>query len=169
MAYLLDANVFIEAKQRHYGMDFCPAFWEWLVEAHEKSLVFSIERVLVDELEVGEDELAEWAVQRGRAFFLPPSEEMLGSLAEVADWVRGQDYRPAAVSTFLDDVDYYLVAFAHAHKHTVVTHELPSDAVRRVKIPDVCIGTKTKYINPFKMLRRERARFVLDGATGVAA
>jgi len=24
MAYLLDANVFIEAKRRHYGMDFCP-------------------------------------------------------------------------------------------------------------------------------------------------
>lgn len=23
MAYLLDANVFIEAKRRHYGFDFC--------------------------------------------------------------------------------------------------------------------------------------------------
>lgn len=26
--YLLDANVFIQAKNLHYGMDFCPAFWE---------------------------------------------------------------------------------------------------------------------------------------------
>lgn len=168
MAYLLDANVFIEAKQRHYGMDFCPAFWEWLVEAHEQGLVFSIERVF-DELEVGGDELATWAAERGGAFFLPPDEGMLGSLADVAGWVRGQKYRPSAVSSFLDDADYYLVAFAHAHKHTVVTHELPSDAVRRVKIPDVCIGTGTKYINPFQMLRRERARFVLDGARGAAA
>ena len=25
MAYLLDANVFIQAKNLHYGMDFCPA------------------------------------------------------------------------------------------------------------------------------------------------
>jgi len=25
MAYLLDANVFIEAKNRYYGLDFCPA------------------------------------------------------------------------------------------------------------------------------------------------
>jgi len=24
MAYLLDANVFIQAKNLHYGMDFCP-------------------------------------------------------------------------------------------------------------------------------------------------
>lgn len=28
MAYLLDANVFIQAKNRHYGFDFCPAFWD---------------------------------------------------------------------------------------------------------------------------------------------
>ena len=31
MAYLLDANVFIQAKNLHYGFDFCPAFWDWLV------------------------------------------------------------------------------------------------------------------------------------------
>ena len=30
--YLLDANVFIQAKNLHYGFDFCPAFWDWLVE-----------------------------------------------------------------------------------------------------------------------------------------
>ena len=28
MAYLLDANVFISAKNLHYGLDFCPAFWD---------------------------------------------------------------------------------------------------------------------------------------------
>jgi hypothetical protein len=28
MAYLLDANVFIQAKNLHYGLDFCPAFWD---------------------------------------------------------------------------------------------------------------------------------------------
>ncbi|MGL5809392.1 MAG: DUF4411 family protein [Nocardioides sp.] len=26
MAYLLDANVFIQAKNLHYGMDFAPGF-----------------------------------------------------------------------------------------------------------------------------------------------
>ena len=31
MAYLLDANVFISAKNLHYGFDFCPAFWDWLM------------------------------------------------------------------------------------------------------------------------------------------
>lgn len=32
--YLLDANVFIQAKNLHYGFDFCPAFWDWIDEAH---------------------------------------------------------------------------------------------------------------------------------------
>ena len=30
MPYLLDANIFIQAKNLHYSFDFCPAFWEWL-------------------------------------------------------------------------------------------------------------------------------------------
>lgn len=165
MAYLLDANVFIEAKQRHYGMDFCPAFWDWLVEANTGGDVFSIERVR-DELEAIEDELEEWATERGKEFFLPPDEAMLPSLTAVAEWVRDQEYRPAAVSTFFEDADYYLVAYAHAHGHTVVTHEVPSEGVKRVKIPNVCIGMKTKCMNPFEMLRRERARFVLARSPG---
>ncbi len=32
MSYLLDANVFMSAKNLHYGLDFCPAFWDWRVE-----------------------------------------------------------------------------------------------------------------------------------------
>ena len=30
MAYLLDSDVFIRAKNDHYGFDLCPGFWEWL-------------------------------------------------------------------------------------------------------------------------------------------
>jgi hypothetical protein len=32
--YLLDANVFIQAKNLHYGFDFCPGFWDWLVASN---------------------------------------------------------------------------------------------------------------------------------------
>ena len=160
MAYLLDANVFIEAKRRHYGMDFCPAFWDWLDDLNAAGRVFSIEKV-GDELRAGSDDLAEWAATRGNVFFLPPDERVLASLAAVAEWVSRQNYRPAAVSSFLEDPDYYLVAHAHAHGHVVVTHEVPSDGVRQVKIPNVAIGMKVKCMTPFEMLRLERARFVL--------
>lgn len=161
MAYLLDANVFIEAKRRYYGMDFCPAFWDWLEDQNAASRVFSIEKV-GDELRAGSDELAEWAVARGGVFFfLPPDEPVLASLGAVAEWVSQQNYRPAAMSAFLEDPDYYLVAHAHAHGHVVITHEVPSDGVRQVEIPNVAIGMKVKCMTPFEMLRLERARFVL--------
>jgi Domain of unknown function (DUF4411) len=45
VAYLLDANVFIQAKNLHYGFDFCPAFWDWVEAANRSQSVFSIEKV----------------------------------------------------------------------------------------------------------------------------
>lgn len=42
MAYMLDTDVFIRAKNLHYGFDFCPAFWEWLIEENARGIVLSI-------------------------------------------------------------------------------------------------------------------------------
>lgn len=57
MAYLLDANIFIQAKNLHYGFDFCPAFWDWLIQKNQQGQLFSISRV-GDELIAGNDTLA---------------------------------------------------------------------------------------------------------------
>ena len=40
MAYLLDADVFIRAKNLHYGLDFCPAFWAWLAGENAAGRLF---------------------------------------------------------------------------------------------------------------------------------
>ncbi len=160
MAYLLDSDVFIQAKNLHYGFDFCPAFWEWIDQQHAAGVAFSVERVK-DELVGGGDELSEWAADRGADFFLPPVQETLPSLRTVSSWANGADYEQAAVSIFLQAADYYLVAQAHAHEHIVVTHEVPSSSTRKLKIPDACIGVGVKCMTPFQMLRAERARFVL--------
>ena len=82
MAYLLDANVFMQAKNLHYGIDFCPAFWDWLIASNEADLVFSIEKV-GDEIDAGADELSAWAAQRGPGFFLKPDSAMLPALGSV--------------------------------------------------------------------------------------
>ena len=42
--YLLDSDVFIDAKNRHYGFDIVPAFWDWLSQAHADGRVFTVER-----------------------------------------------------------------------------------------------------------------------------
>jgi hypothetical protein len=161
MAYLLDANVFIAAKNLHYGFDFCPAFWDWIIQNNREGRVFSVEKV-GDEVLALADDLSQWAAERGAAFFLRPGADAFPALARVSAWASTQNYQPAAVSTFLQVADYYLVAQALAGAHTVVTHEIPAASQKRIKIPDACIGLGVKCMTPFEMLRVERARFVLE-------
>ena len=88
MAYLLDANVFIAAKNLHYGMDFCSAFWDWLADAGAVGTVRSIEKV-GDELIAGDDELAAWAKARGTAYFIAPDASFSPSFASLSRWATG--------------------------------------------------------------------------------
>lgn len=163
MAYLLDADVFIRAKRLHYGFDFCPAFWDWLIAENATGKVFSIEKV-GNEVQAVADELAEWATARSEGFFLRADAEAFPALASVSEWASSQDYEQGAISTFLQVADYFLVAQALAGDHVVVTHEIPSASTRKIKIPDACIGLGIKCMTPFDMLRLERARFVLQVA-----
>ncbi|MCZ7525600.1 MAG: DUF4411 family protein [Acidimicrobiia bacterium] len=161
--YLLDADVFVQAKNLHYGFDFCPAFWDWIDDQQRLGSVRSIEKVQ-EELVAGGDELADWAQQRGTELFLRPDGAVLPSLRAVSAWASGGGYEPAAVTIFLQAADYYLVSHAHATGAVVVTHEVPSESVRKIKIPDACIGLDVRCITPFQMLRTEGARFVLPPA-----
>ena len=160
MAYLLDTNVFIQAKNLQYGFDFCPAFWDWLDRMHAQGEVLSIRQV-GEELGAGEDDLAEWAAARGDAFFRPPDNQVLAVAPRVSAWATGQGYEPVAVNTFLQIADYWLVAYALAHGHTVITHEVPANSSKKIKIPNACVGLEVRFMTPYQMLRVEKARFVL--------
>lgn len=158
--YLLDANVFIAAKNLHYGFDFCPAFWDWIRRSHRDGKVFSIEKVR-DELIGFGDDLADWARDQPDEFFVKPDQQVVTSLQEVSVWASAQTYEQAAVTTFLQLADYYLVAQAHAQGCVVVTHEVVGHSTKKIKIPDACVGMKVRCVTPYAMLRTERARFVL--------
>ncbi len=158
--YLLDTNIFIQAKNLHYGFDFCPAFWDWLIAQNRMGTAASVEKV-ADELLVGRDDLAAWARERGSDFFLKPDENVLSALRTVSIWANGGRYLPAAVSTFLGLADCWLVAHALAHGNVVVTHEVAAGSVRKIKIPDACRALGLRSVTPYAMLRSEGARFVL--------
>lgn len=160
MIYMLDANVFIQAKNLHYGFDFCPAFWDWLILNNSEGNVYSIEKVS-DELVVGGDTLSVWALNEGSNLFLEPDEQILPALGLVSNWVTNQNYEATAINTFLQIADYYLIAHALAHNYTVVTHEIPASTTKKIKIPNVCIGLNIRCMTPYEMLRRERAKFIL--------
>jgi hypothetical protein len=160
MTYLLDANAFIEAQKRWYGFDFCPAYWDWLEQSHAAGLVFSVEKVR-DELLAGDDDLVPWGQAHGDDFFLKPDSAVLTSLSQLSTWATSGEYDASAASTFLDIADSYLVAHAHGHGHTVVTHERIANSAKKAKIPNACVALGVRYLTTFEMLRIERARFVL--------
>jgi hypothetical protein len=160
MAYLLDANVFIQAKNLWYGLDFCPAFWEWLLKGNAAGKVFSIEKV-ADEIKAVADPLSAWADKLDSKFFQKPDAPLLAALGPVSNWAAGAGYEQGGINIFMQGADYYLVAHALAHSHTVVTHEIASPSPKRIKIPNACVGVGVKCMTPFEMLRVERANFVL--------
>ena len=160
MPYLLDSNTFIQAKNQYYAFDVCPAYWDWLLQANQSKLVFSVSKVK-EELVGGSDALAQWAQQQSADFFLPPDPATLAALAQVSAWVTSRNYDQAAITEFLQRADFFLVGQALAGNFTVVTHEVQANTTKKVKIPNVCAGLNVKCINTFAMLSLEKARFVL--------
>lgn len=164
MAYLLDSDVFIRAKNDHYGFDFCPAFWDWVEVANAAGTVHSVEAVY-NELTGADDDLAQWA-KGHRTFFLPLTAGEIPSVAAVNRWANDSpDYEAAAKSEFASAADSFLIGHAVADGHTVVTHERISDGRRKIKIPNAAIANGVRHMNPFQMLRAEGARFVLQATT----
>ena len=164
MACSLDTNVFVEAKNRHHGFDFCPAFRERIASANGNGRVFSIEQVR-DEILSRDGELADWAAELGKNFFLSSTPESSAAHARVNRWANENDRRRMAIDAFARVADSYLIAHAVATGRKVVTHEISSTSRKKVIIPDVCVGLGIECLTPFEMLRRECASFVL-GAPG---
>lgn len=159
--YLLDANVFIQSKNLHYGFDFVPAFWDWLDGGHAAGVLCSIDKVGA-ELAAVNDDLTAWAGSR-RPMFLAVDAGTAPSLATLAQWAISGAYRQSAINSFLRGADYQVVAYAHAHGHTVVTHEKSApNSLSNIKMPDACTAMGVPCIDPFAMLRTESARFVLQ-------
>lgn len=159
--YVLDSNVFIDAKNRYYGFDIAPVFWEWIGEAHGKDSVYSI-RAVNAELRAYEDELSMWAANTiPREFFLEPDARVVGSLGEVSRWAASNGhFTDAAVDEFLASADLQLVACAHAYRMTAVSLEKSNpDRRNRIMVPDVCRVFNVRCVTPFEMLRALGARF----------
>lgn len=167
MPYLLDTNVLIQAKNYHYGFDFCPGFWSWIEMKTQAGVAFSVESVGNELIGKGDD-LANWAAGMGDDFFLRPDGNVAAAMPVVSQTVsqmqlaNGQKYTPAALATFLGSADYLLVCHGLAYGYTVVSHEVSNQAsVKKVKIPDVCAAVAVNCMLPFEMLRIEGARLII--------
>ena len=160
MPYLLDADVFIRAKNDHYPFDYCPAFWDWLIRANATGEVFSIEHVEKD-LALGNDALSAWAAARGPAFFLRPEPAVMAQAPAVSAWALAT-FDPGPAADFVSKSDYWLVVFGSAMGYTIVTHETyDAGARKRIKIPVACQGLGVAWTTPWEMIRAQNPQFIL--------
>jgi len=159
--YVLDANVFIEAARRYYAFDLAPRFWDSLVQHAANERIRSIDRVK-QELERGNDELAEWAEAHfGDAFVSTNEANIIQAFGGIMAWVQAQSqFTDAAKADFAGGADGWLVAYGKAKGYVVVTHEVLNPVVRRkVPIPNVCQAFGVQFIDTFEMLRVLGIRF----------
>ncbi len=154
--YLLDANVFIEAKNFYYAFDIAPIFWQALDIAQTAGQIASV-RPVCDELLKGKDELADWINERKQGGWFLPVDDAATQLKfrEIAAWVMGQPFTAHAQAEFLAGGDPWLIAKAVTTGAIIVTHEkLDLRSKKKVFIPTVCHHFGPPCVNTFDMLRR---------------
>lgn len=162
MIYILDANTFIEAKNRYYQMKVCPGYWDWLLVRCGFNDLCSIDRI-AHELSKGKDDLSAWAAAHPELFHATTDAGTQGHFGTVANHVTSlTDLKAGAIPDFLSGADPWLIARAMHTGATVVTHEVFEPAIRRkVSIPNVCAYFNVPYMNTFDLLSTLQAEFVL--------
>lgn len=155
-AFVLDADVFITAKNLYYAFDLAPGFWKSLINHAGNGRILSIDYVK-GELEKGKDQLAQWAKNDfSHAFISTDEEDVQKSYREIMTWVQAQNqFSDAAKADFARGADGWLVAYAKAKGCIVVTLEtINPDIKRKVPIPNVCQAFGVQFVDTFEMLRR---------------
>ncbi|MHB9004007.1 MAG: DUF4411 family protein [Coriobacteriia bacterium] len=153
--FLLDANVFITAKNTYYGTDFAPGFWNWIAEEHDVIGLGSVVAVR-EELLAQEDALSDWTRSLPDGFWLEEAGADVVALRDIATWAMSGDprFRHEARIEFLASADFRLLGQALAGKHAVVTHEVAQpEGKKKIKIPDVCAAFGVEQREPFELFR----------------
>jgi hypothetical protein len=159
--YLVDANVFIQAKNFHYRFDFCQAFWQWLADGHHAGLIFSTVKVL-HELNDGnnDDPVKLWVSQLPNSFFIADTHDavVMQAYGQVMQWnVTNSHYRQQAKDEFarFDKADAFLIATAKAHNFNLVTHESSKpESKKRILIPDAAKAFNIDSVMIYDLLSR---------------
>lgn len=160
--YLLDANVFIEAKNRYYPMDICPAFWDAIIWLAHKGVIRSLNCVY-EEIVKGNDALANWVKKHRKILFIDTDLFALNQTPIIDNYIKKNNYPQSAIDIFYVAADFQLIAYGLAHKISIVSHEVSKQkSTKRIKIPDVCQGLGVPCMNTFELLRAEKIKFILE-------
>ena len=164
MTWLLDTNVFINAAQKYYGLDFCPGFWQWLQQ--NLDCLHSIDMVK-SELVAKDDDLSAWCNEHlPSEFFCEVDDEVHRCYDEVVKYVLSLPEVPFnqhKKDDFFRGADPMLVAYAMKHGDTLVTNEKYNPAAhKKIYLPNIANHFGVACTDIFEVMRQLQAKLVLE-------
>lgn len=152
--FLIDSNVFINAKYFHYNFKYCKIFWDYLLKLHDNNVVFTINSVK-RELLAKPDEIASWIETEVPPSFFQDEMMSMGSYAKLMNWAQTQDVSEKAKEDFASNskADAFLIAHAMANNFTIITHEKSqAGAKKRIMIPNAAEAHGVKTLTLYEFL-----------------
>lgn len=166
MVFLADSNFFISAYRKHYPMDIAVNYWLRVRDLAHNGTLISIDKVK-NEIYKNEDELKQWCVNNlPKDFFKDTIPSVTsGNYGMVCSWAThpNNNYKIKAIDEFLhsDEADAFLIAYAmlDVNNYTIVTNEVSSGALKKVKIPEPCNHFNVRFIEPMELFRMNSIQF----------
>lgn len=158
--YLIDTNVFIQAKNLYYRFDFCEQFWAALLIGHQKGIFYSTQSVK-RELFKGdkEDLVRKWLDNEvPDSFFVDDinNPEINKIYASLMIWASTSNFFSAkAVKEFAEEgvADARLIATAKALGYTIVSQEKSEpERKNKILIPEAAKSINAQYVHIYDML-----------------
>jgi hypothetical protein len=162
VAYWLDADTFITAKNSLYAFEINSSLWAWFDVQLKAKTIRSPERVFREIMAFKRDDLLKQWVSPRRAdgLCVEPDKHVSECLTKIANHLYTATvphkktkkpqprYKPAQVEVFGHGADAFVIAHAMADRGCVVTFESDENPdSQRIRIPDVCAYFGIEYTN----------------------
>lgn len=147
--YSIDTSAILDGMVRYYPRTVFSGLWIRLQDLIKEGNLFASEEVKA-ELEKQNDDALEWATEQSN-LFVEVDDEIQDEVSKIlANHPRLIDTRKGR-----SGADPLVIALAKVRECSVVTGELPSNSLKRPKIPDVCNSIGVECLNLLGLMRRE--------------